>query len=154
MDSRNIRETLERIIRQCGFKLVTLNEDKLSHYYEVRHRGQLQMSVIRISNHCTSPSNWRDRYGSNNPTMSISNKELRRYRGNYNGLSDKYFKKAFYSFVIYDPQTDGIQQCDSIQDGNIFVNQFAYDATQVSNEVLLDIEDKIQQIASICRFGV
>jgi translation initiation factor IF-1 len=147
MDSRNIRERLERVIRQYGFKLVTQNEDKLSHYYEIRHKGKLQMSVIRISNHCTSPSNWRDRYGSNNPTMRLSNKELRRYRGNYNGLPNKYFKKAFYSLVVYDPKIDGIQQCGNVQEGGILVYQNTYDATQMTNEMLAALENTMQQIA-------
>ena len=106
------------------------------------------MSVIRISNHCTSPSNWKDRYGSNNPTLSLSRKEIRRYRGNYNGILTKYFKKSFYSFVIYDPKTDGSQQCGNVQEEGIFIKQNSYDANQMTDELLVALENKIKAIAS------
>lgn len=79
--------------------------------------------------------------------MSLSNKELRRYRGNYNGLPNKYFKKAFYSLVVYDPKIDGIQQCGNVQEGGISVYQNTYDATQMTNEMLAALENTIQQIA-------
>ena len=148
MTAISIRKRIEQVIRQCGFNLVTIDNDKLSHYYELRHKGQLKMSVIRISNHCTSPSNWKDRYGSNNPTLSLSRKEIRRYRGNYNGILTKYFKKSFYSFVIYDPKTDGSQQCGNVQEEGIFIKQNSYDANQMTDELLVALENKIKAIAS------
>ena len=98
MDANNIRQRLEQVVVQCGFNLVTEKSDKLSHYYEFRHNGSLTMTVIRISNHCTDISTWRERYGSINSTIQLSNKEKRRYRGNYAGLNDKYFQK--YSVLL------------------------------------------------------
>ena len=83
MDANNVRQRLEQVVVQCGFNLVTEKSDKLSHYYEFRHKGALTMTVIRISNHCTDISTWRERYRSINPTIQLSNKEKRRYRGNY-----------------------------------------------------------------------
>ena len=147
MNAQNIRQRLEQLMVKCGFKLVTLSEDKLSHYYEIRHRGKLQMSVIRISNHCTNPSNWRDRYESNEPTLNLKNKILRRLNGDYSGLPNKYFKKFFYSLVVYDPKIDGKQQCGNVQEGGISVYQSTYDAAQMTNGILASLENKIQQIA-------
>ena len=56
MDANNVRQRLEQVVVQCGFNLVTEKSDKLSHYYEFRHKGALTMTVIRISNHCTDIS--------------------------------------------------------------------------------------------------
>ena len=148
MNAQNIRQRLEQFIIHCGFKLVTQNEDKLSHYYEIRHRGKLQMSVIRISNHCTSPLNWINRYGSYKPSLILSGKQLKRLNGNYNGLPSKYFNKSFYSIVIFDPNTDGMQQDGNVQDGNISVFQNTYNANQMTNESFVEIENKIKQIVS------
>ena len=58
MDANNVRQQLEQVVVQCGFNLVTEKSDKLSHYYEFRHKGALTMTVIRISNHCTDISTW------------------------------------------------------------------------------------------------
>lgn len=152
MTARNIRQRLEQFIMQCGFKFVTcddVNDDgKLSHYYEIKHNGELQMSVIRISNHCTNTLNWKNRYGCNKPTLILSNKQLKRFNGNYNGLPSKYFNKSFYSLVIFDPNTDGMQQDGNVQEGNISVYQNTYDANQMTNESFVEIENKIKQIAS------
>lgn len=93
MDVNNVRQRLEQVVAQSGFRLVTDKSDKLSHYYELKHKGTLVMSVIRVSNHCTDVSTWKERYGSINPSKQLSNKEKRRCRGNYAGLNDKYFQK-------------------------------------------------------------
>ena len=39
MDANNVRQRLEQVVVQCGFNLVTEKSDKLSHYYEFRHKG-------------------------------------------------------------------------------------------------------------------
>ena len=148
MDANNVRQRLEQVVVQCGFNLVTEKSDKLSHYYEFRHKGALTMTVIRISNHCTDISTWRERYGSINPTIQLSNKEKRRYRGNYAGLNDKYFQKYFFSIVVFDPTTDGVQNCGDVNDGSIFVKQIVYDATKMTNENLVDCENFVKKIAS------
>ena len=148
MDANNVRQRLEQVVVQCGFNLVTEKSDKLSHYYEFRHKGALTMTVIRISNHCTDISTWRERYGSINPTIQLSNKEKRRYRGNYAGLNDKYFQKYFFSIVVFDPTTDGVQNCGDVNDGSIFVKQIVYDATKMTNENLVDCENFVNKIAS------
>ena len=148
MDANNVRQRLEQVVVQCGFNLVTEKSDKLSHYYEFRHKGALTMTVIRISNHCTDISTWRERYGSINPTIQLSNKEKRRYRGNYAGLNDKYFQKYFFSIVVFDPTTDGVQNCGDVNDGSFFVKQIVYDATKMTNENLVDCENFVKKIAS------
>ena len=148
MDANNVRQRLEQVVVQCGFNLVTEKSDKLSHYYEFRHKGALTMTVIRISNHCTDISTWRERYRSINPTIQLSNKEKRRYRGNYAGLNDKYFQKYFFSIVVFDPTTDGVQNCGDVNDGSIFVKQIVYDATKMTNENLVDCENFVKKIAS------
>ena len=148
MDANNVRQRLEQVVVQCGFNLVTEKSDKLSHYYEFRHKWALTMTVIRISNHCTDISTWRERYGSINPTIQLSNKEKRRYRGNYAGLNDKYFQKYFFSIVVFDPTTDGVQNCGDVNDGSIFVKQIVYDATKMTNENLVDCENFVKKIAS------
>lgn len=148
MDVNNVRQRLEQVVAQSGFRLVTDKSDKLSHYYELKHKGTLVMSVIRVSNHCTDVSTWKERYGSINPSKQLSNKEKRRCRGNYAGLNDKYFQKKFYSIVIFDPTTDGVQNSGDVNDGSIFVKQIVYDATKMTNENLVECENFIKTIAS------
>ena len=148
MDVNNVRQRLEQVVAQSGFRLVTDKSDKLSHYYELKHKGTLVMSVIRVSNHCTDVSTWKERYGSINPSKQLSNKEKRRCRGNYAGLNDKYFQKKFYSIVIFDPTTDGVQNSGDVNDGSIFVKQRVYDATKMTNENLVECENFIKTIAS------
>ncbi len=106
------------------------------------------MSVIRLSNHCTNPSNWENRYGNNNPSLNLTKKEVQKCRGNYDRLPNKCFKKTFFSFVIFDPVADGIQQCTKVQTNGIFVNQFIYDATKMTDGMITEIKNKIKQIAS------
>lgn len=106
------------------------------------------MNVIRISNHCTDISTWRERYGSINPTIQLSNKEKRQYIGNYAELNDKYFRKHFFNIVVFDPTTDGVQNCGDVNDGSIFVKQIVYDATKMTNENLVDCENFVKKIAS------
>lgn len=148
MDVNNVRQRLEQVVAQSGFRLVTDKSDKLSHYYELKHKGTLVMSVIRVSNHCTDVSTWKERYGSINPSKQLSNKEKRRCRGNYTGLNDKYFQKNFYSIVIFDPTTDGVQNNGDVNDGSINVKQIVYDATKMTNENLVECENFIKTIAS------
>lgn len=147
MDANNVRQRLEQVVIQCGFKLVTEKSDKSSHYYELKHKGTLVMSVIRISNHSTDASTWKERYRSINPNIQLSNKEKRRYRGNYVGINDKYYQKKFYSIVIFDPTTDGVQNCGDVNDGNILVKQIVYDATKMTNENLVECENFVKMIA-------
>lgn len=148
MDGKNVRAHLEQLVLQLGFKPITVNSDKNSHYFELRHNGKLLLSVIRISNHCTDASTWKDRYDSATPTIRLSKKEIRRYRGNYNGLSNKYFQKRFLSVVIYQPEIDGEQVCNTIQDGNIVVNQIVKNADLLNNEMLVEIESNIIAFAN------
>ena len=75
-------------------------------------------------------------------------KEKRLYRGNYAGLNDKYFQKYFFSIVVFDPTTDGVQNCGDVNDGSIFVKQIVYDATKMTNENLVDCENFVKKIAS------
>ena len=148
MNGNNIRRHLNQIASNCGFVLDTKKSDKNSKYYECRHKGQLQMSVLRISNHCTNAATWQAHYGTNKPQFQLSKKEIRRYKGNYNGLSNNYYYKRFYSIVIFDPKIDGEQNCGDVTGKGISVSQRAYNAIQLREEQLVEIENYIKSIAT------
>ena len=148
MEGAQIIQALEQAIIQRGFNLVQDRQDADSHYYELKLDGKLVMMVIRVSNHCSNLTNWENHYSSNNPSLHLSNKELRRYRGNYKGLNDKYFTKQFYSYVIFDPEKDGEQTCGDIQGDKIFVKQKVFDATQMTAQDLGLLQNEITEIVN------
>jgi hypothetical protein len=146
MSASQIRQLLIDNLLGNGYVLDTANSDKLSKYFEKRKKGKLEMNIVRISNHCTNVATWQQRYGGNNPSLQLSNKQARRYKGKYDGLNNKYFYKNFYSIVIYDPKEDGMQTCDDIKENNIFINQSTYNAANMTEENIRELISSVNSL--------
>jgi hypothetical protein len=81
MDASQIRQLLIDNLLGNGYVLDTTNSDKLSKYFEKRKKGKFEMNIVKVSNHCPNVVTWQQRYGGNNPSLQLSNKQARRYKG-------------------------------------------------------------------------